>query len=76
MALPSGAVIIYSLGPTAVASALPRSLIGAEKLNDVDPEAWLRRVLTHIADHPVNRIDDFLPWNLVDQLATATAIPA
>lgn len=52
------------------------SLIGAAKLNDVDPEAWLRRVLTHIADHPVNRIDDFLPWNLVDQLATATAIPA
>ena len=39
------------------------SLIGTGKLNGVDPEAWLRHVLTHIADHPVNRVDDFLPWN-------------
>jgi hypothetical protein len=39
------------------------SLIGTAKLNGVDPEAWLRHGLTHIADHPVNRVDDFLPWN-------------
>src|SRR5471030_184385 len=39
------------------------SLIGTAKLNGVDPEAWLRHVLTHIADHPVNRVDDFLTWN-------------
>ena len=39
------------------------SLIGTARLNGVDPEAWLRHVLTHIADHPVNRVDDFLPWN-------------
>ena len=39
------------------------SLIGTAKLNGVAPEAWLRHVLTHITDHPVNRIDDFLPWN-------------
>ena len=29
----------------------------------VAPKAWLRHVLTHIADRPVNRVDDFLPWN-------------
>jgi hypothetical protein len=34
-------------------AAAIHSLIGTAKLNGVDPEAWLRHVLTHIADHPV-----------------------
>ncbi|MDB5841789.1 MAG: transposase family protein [Herminiimonas sp.] len=48
------------------------SLIGTAKLNGVDPEAWLRHVLTHIADHPVNQVDDFLPWNCVASLGTTS----
>lgn len=38
------------------------SLIETCKRNGIDPEVCLRSVLAHIADHPINRIADLLPW--------------
>jgi len=44
------------------------SLLGTAKLNNLDPEGYLRYVLERIADHPINRIEQLLPWNVVEQL--------
>jgi hypothetical protein len=40
------------------------TLIGTARLNDVEPFAYLRAVFERIADHPINRIDELLPWRL------------
>ena len=36
------------------------------KLNARDPRDYLRQVLERIADHPVKRVHELLPWNLPD----------
>jgi transposase len=44
-------------------AAVMYSLIVTAKMNDIDPQAWLADVLGRIAEHPVQRLDELLPWN-------------
>jgi transposase len=56
------------------------SLLGSAKLNGRNPEAFLREVLARIADQPITRINELLPWNLQaltgEQLTANEATPA
>ena len=47
------------------------SLVETGKLNGIDPEAYLRHVFGRIADHPINQIDELLPWAVLHQLDNA-----
>jgi len=44
-------------------AAIVYSLIQTCRLNDVDPQAWLADVLARIAECPVSKLGELLPWN-------------
>jgi transposase len=49
------------------------SLVETAKLNGLDPMRYLREVFERIADHPINRVHELLPWNMKAELDTRRA---
>jgi transposase len=49
------------------------SLIGTAKLCGLDPAFYLRTVLATISGHPINRIQQLLPWKLANALQRDTS---
>ena len=49
--------------PSVDRAAFMATLIISAKLNDIDPQAWLADVLVRIADTPIIRLEEMLPWN-------------
>jgi transposase len=54
-------------------AAFMYTLIGTAKLNGIDPQAWLADVLASIADMPLPRLPEFLPWNWAPVLTASQA---
>jgi transposase len=52
------------------------SLIATAKLNGIDPAFYLRTVLARIPEHPINRIEQLLPWNIAASLKTDSSLAA
>ncbi|WP_430439374.1 IS66 family transposase [Shinella sp.] len=54
-------------------AAFMATLLMTAKLNDIDPQAWLADVLARIADTPITRLEQLLPWNWQQDTLNAQA---
>ena len=57
-------------------AALMYSLIGTARLNGINPQDYLAYVIERIADHPINRVDELLPWHVAAELASRSRAEA
>jgi transposase len=45
--------------------------VATAKLNGLNPEPYLRDILAKIAEgHPINRIDELVPWRMMPAFTT------
>ena len=44
------------------------SLLGTAQLNGLNIEAYLKLLLDRLPDHPVNRVEELLPWAVAAEL--------
>ncbi len=44
--------------------ALLYGLIGTCRLNGIDPEGYLRHILSVLPEWPINKVAELLPWNV------------
>jgi transposase len=52
------------------------TIVQTARLNEVNPEAYLRDILTRIADgHPINRIAELMPWRISGSTPAQTRSP-
>ncbi|CAH0342904.1 hypothetical protein RHI9324_04636 [Rhizobium sp. CECT 9324] len=47
------------------------TLIMNAKLNDIDPQSWLADVIAKIADTPISKLEQPLPWNWTPETLNA-----
>jgi len=52
------------------------SLLGSAHLNGLDVEAYPKLLLERLPDHPANRVEELLLWNVADQLTARPAAQA
>jgi transposase len=45
-------------------AAVLYSIISTANLNGINPRKYLTAVLKRIGQHPINKIDELLPWNI------------
>ncbi|ENT8651758.1 transposase domain-containing protein, partial [Escherichia coli] len=70
----SGGYLLNSKGHGGERGVLLYGLISTCRLKGIDPEAYLRHILSVLPEWPSNRVDELLPWNAVNKCQYGAAL--